>query len=76
MFGLKGRIPRHESIMTVRELDDAINVSGAWKPIDVNGWWRTNRYGVYARGFERELDKPVGASVVWVERARYTTSSR
>jgi hypothetical protein len=67
LFRLKGRIPKHESIMNVRELDDALNVRGVWKVIDVNGSWRTNRYGVYARGFERELDKPVGASIVWIE---------
>lgn len=67
MFSLKGRIPAHESIMSVRELDDAINVSGAHSSIKVNGAWRSDRYGVYARGFETELDKPVGAKVVWFE---------
>jgi hypothetical protein len=67
MFRLKGRIPTSEGIMSVKELDDAINLSGAHSSINVTGWWRTNRYAVYAKGFEKELDKPVGAKVVWIE---------
>lgn len=67
LFGLKGRVPCHESIMGVKDHDDSLNISGAWRAIDVTGWWRTNRYGVYARGFEKKLDKPVGARVVLIE---------
>jgi hypothetical protein len=66
MFGLKGRIPSHESIMNVRELDDALNVSGAWKAIDVNGWWRTGKYGFYPKGFEKK-DMPIGEKIVYAE---------
>ncbi len=69
MFSLKGRIPKHESVMNVRELDDALNVSGVWEAINLTCSWRTNSYGVYSRGFEKELDKPVGASIVWIEGA-------
>lgn len=69
MFGLaKARLfdPAIETIMTVREHDVSIQ-SGAYKSVNENGWWRTAKYGVYARGFERELDKRVGNSVVWTE---------
>ncbi len=69
MFGLhKSGLfdPKTETIMSVRELDDALNVSGAWKAVGVDGCWRTREYGVHATGFEKELDKPVGASVVYI----------
>jgi hypothetical protein len=56
MFRLRGALPKEESLMNMRELA----ASGA------EGWWRSGRYGVLARGFEK-LSRPIGARVVWVE---------
>ena len=71
MFGLKGRLPKHESIMTLGDFDDAVNRSGAAKTLPQRGgWWRTGEYGVYPRGCEQDIRKPVGAEVVWIEDSR------
>ncbi len=68
MFGLKGRLPAHESILSLGQFDDAMNRSGAAATLPSRGgWWRTCGYGVYPRGFEDELGRPPGATVVWVE---------
>ncbi len=78
MFSLKGRIPIHESIMTVKDRADALmhitfhnfyppNARKFREALNDKDWWRTSSYGVYARGFEEKLDKPVGDSIVWVE---------
>jgi hypothetical protein len=63
MFGLK--VPSSESIMGTWEYGNAITVSDAWT--GVCDLWRTNRYGVYRRGFEQSLGKHVKSSVVWIE---------
>lgn len=56
-------LPAQESIMDIRDLDEACD--GGWSD-PATGCWRSSRYGVHARGFEM-LDRPIGASVVWVE---------
>ena len=58
-------LPRQESIMCVKDLDDACNASGGWSD-PYTGRWRSGRYGVHARAFEL-LDRQIGASVVWTE---------
>ena len=66
MFGLKGRVPVNESIMGVKDHDDALNVSGAWRAIDVNHGWRTGEYAFYPKGFEKR-DMPLGDKLVYIE---------
>ena len=68
MFELrpKGLLPSNERPMNVKEHDESIR-SGAWKEISANSWWRTNLYGVYRKGFEKDLDVQIGEKVVWVE---------
>jgi hypothetical protein len=67
MFSLKGKIPRHEEIIGVRDCCDANLTSFPGREMGLEGLLRTGRYGVYARGFEKELDKPIGARLVWIE---------
>src|SRR5262249_61198045 len=62
MFGLhKSGLfdPAIESILTVKELDDVLNVSEAYKALGSH-WWRSDRYAGYRKGFEKELDKRIG----------------
>jgi len=67
MFRLiSGIVPANESIMNVKDHDDALNVSGAWKAINTNGWWRTGEYAFYPKGFEMR-DMPLGDKLVHFE---------
>ncbi len=68
MFRLRRTLPENESIMGLKGLDEAANVSGAARALPFRGgWWRTSDYGVYARGFETDMGTPVGAEIIWVE---------
>ncbi len=68
MFGLKGKLPAHEGILSISQFDDAMNRSGAALTLPRHGgWWRTCEYGVYPRGFDSDPLKPAGATVIWVE---------
>ncbi len=67
MFTLvRALVPAHETVMGVKDHDQSIQ-SGTYSLVNANNWWRTRRYGVYVRGFEKELDKPIGDKVVWIE---------
>jgi len=63
---VRALVPAHETVMDVKDHDVSIQ-TGAYSSVNANGWWRTRRYGVYPRGFEKEFDKPVGEKIVWVE---------
>lgn len=66
MFRLRAKLPLHERPMNIKELDEALQ-TGAYQSIkDVDRKrWRTNRYGVYKRGFERRQPLPIGDTVFW-----------
>ena len=57
--------PANEGIMSVKEHDQSIQ-SGAYKSVNVNGWWRTGEYAFYPKGFEKR-NLPLGDKLVYVE---------
>lgn len=63
---VKARIPAHETIMGVKDHDKAIQ-SGFYLLGVVDAKLRTGQYGVYPRGFEKDLNKEVGDKIIWIE---------
>lgn len=66
MFGLHGSEhfnPKTEGIARVRDLDDALNVSGIYKAVMGDVWTRTNEYAAY----KKDPTASLGNEIVWVE---------
>ncbi len=58
--------PKTESILDINSYNDAFGSIAKVK--DSRGsWWRTGRYGVYAKGFESDPDKPIGKEIRFVD---------
>ena len=68
---LKKALTTSETIMSLAD-HQAANKCDAWKAIDVSEdgkvEWKTRLYAVYRKGFERDLNMPLGETVVWVEK--------
>jgi len=65
MFNLHGRFnPRVEGIARVKDVDDALNVSGIHAAVIGSCWVRTDEYGVY----HGDPTAPLGRELLWVER--------
>ncbi len=67
VFRLKGKMPSHESILSVKGHDLVLNPNECFRVPGFPIWVRTGEYGVYARGFQKDLDAPVGTIVIWTE---------
>lgn len=61
-------VPQTEGIATVRQLDDALNKSGAYQDVLGNAeCCRSGEVGFYPRGFEKDLTRAIGKRIVWME---------
>ena len=64
MFQVRGKFnPQIEGVATVREADDALNVSGIYRAVMGTRWVRTDQYAVY----KKDPKAPLGKEVTWVE---------
>jgi len=65
MFHLHGRFnPRVEGIARVKDVDDALNISGIYAAVMGSCWVRSDEYGFY----HRDPTAPLGKELLWVER--------
>jgi hypothetical protein len=64
MFNLAGRFnPKTEGIATLKQVDDALNVSGTYPEVMGERRVRTGEYVVYHRGPK----EPLGREIIWME---------
>lgn len=56
----------NERPLNVKELDKILHNS-IYPELNVNGWWRSNRYGVYRKGFQKDPSLKIGEKIIWVE---------
>jgi len=65
MFKLHGKFnPRVEGIASVRDINDALNVSKVYTTVMCNFWVRTKEFGVY----HRDPKAPLGSEIIYVEK--------
>jgi hypothetical protein len=64
MFQVREKFnPQIEGVATVKEVDDALNVSRIYKAVMGTSWVRTAQYAVY----KKDPQAPLGKEVSWVE---------
>ena len=62
--------PKTEGIATVRQLDDALNISRIYQAVLGDSWSRALEFAFYRRGFEKDLTLQMGKKLVWIEKEK------